>query len=124
MNYQTSKKKNTGCKKNFKPEKKSFKRDFYKLYKLCKDVKIGLESTYLEMTVMLNLKEKRRNKKKEILSVMMSFLIEPYKIKRRKKIKKSILKKILKLNKRQFKIYGCSKTALSVNKQEKNSYLL
>ena len=115
MNYQTSKRENTDCKRNFKPEKKSFKRDSYKLYKLCKGAKIGSESTYLEMIVMLNWKEKRRNKKKKTLSVMMSFLIELYKIKRRKKMKKSILKKILKLNKRQFKIYGCSKIALSVN---------
>ena len=74
--------------KNFKQEKKGFKRNFCKAYKLCKDVRIGSESTFLGMIVMLNQREKRKSKKKEILSVMMNFMTELWRIKRRKKKKK------------------------------------
>lgn len=76
MNYRTSKKKNMDWKKNFKLEKKGFKRNFCKVYKLCKDVKIGSESIFLEMIAMLNWREKRKSKKKEILSVMINFMTE------------------------------------------------
>ena len=112
MNYQTSKKKNMDWKKNFKLEKKNFKRDFCKAYKLCKDARIGLESIFLGTIVMPNCRKKRKSKKKEILSVMINFLTELYKIKRRKKMNKLIIKKTLKLNKQLFKICGCLKTVL------------
>ena len=68
------------------------------------------------MKAIFRWKEKRRKKKKkEIRSVMMSFMIELYKIKRIKKMKKHILRKNKRLNKQQSKIYGCSKTVLSVS---------
>ena len=102
-----------GFSRNCKVKRKDYRKSLSRVYKRCKNVRIGLKYMFLEMKANGIIIKKRRNRNRLILSVMMNFMIERWKIretrKKAKKNRKLRVKTIMlkSMNKfLEYKIYG------------------
>lgn len=112
MNFRTGKKDSLGFSKNYKAKRRNYKRNLWKVFRLWKDARIGSESIFSESKILHKIIKIKRNKKRPILSVMISFTIGPYKINTKVNMTVKISSKHNKIQStnQQLKICGCSKT--------------